>query len=190
MTQKDYWKNGKTGLRKPTMADAEEIIGTIKRCEYDTEADALADELHLPHSAEGCREHWEKRVREEAKDDNCNLIIADVEGKLCGFINVFNAAPRHGGFSYGISMLPEYRGKGMAREAVTMLLDYYFNQLRYHRCGLHIYDFNPRSVRFHEKLGFQKCGQLHECHFYDGKYHDSLLYEMTAERFNEMRKQG
>lgn len=75
---------------------------------------------------------------------------------------------------------------GIAKEAVLLILDYYFNHLRYHRCGIHIYDFNPRSVRFHEKLGFKKCGQL-QCHYFKGEFHDSLLYEMTAVQFNIMK---
>jgi len=29
-------------------------------------------------------------------------------------------------------------GKGIAKEAVLLILDYYFNYLRYHRCGIHI----------------------------------------------------
>ena len=185
--RKNYWCGSTVILRTPNDNDVEKIVADFERPDYDSEAEWLADELYLPRSVQGCREFWEKTAKEGPQGDNCNLIIADYSGNLCGFINVFNTSARHGGFSYGISVLPEARGKGFAKEAVLILLDYYFNYLRYHRCGIHIYDFNPRSVRFHEKLGFKKCGQLHECHYFKGKYHDSLLFEMMAEQFNEMR---
>lgn len=184
-TRKNFWSGASIVLRTPTASDIDKIVADHERTDYDSEAEWLADELHLPRSAQGCRAHWEKEAQEPPKDDNCNLIIVNKEDGLCGFINVFNASPRHGGFSYGISLLPEYRGLGYAEEAVNIVLSYYFNQLRYHRCGIHIYDFNERSIRFHEKLGFTKVGQFRECHFFNGRYHDCLHYDMTAEEFNK-----
>jgi RimJ/RimL family protein N-acetyltransferase len=166
------------------MADVDAIVADFERIDYDSEAECLADELHLPRSPQGCRLHWEQIAKGGPPSDNCSLVIIDHSENLCGFIGVHDTSPRHGGFCYGMSILPEFRGLGYAKEAVTMVLDYYFNHLRYHRCGTHIYDFNPRSIRFHEKMGFVKCGQLHGCHFFEGKYHDSFLYEMISEHFN------
>jgi RimJ/RimL family protein N-acetyltransferase len=179
----NYWRGEHIELRRPTPTDIDNIVADFENT--DSEAEWLADLLHLPRSAQACREHWERIAKEPPRGDECNLVIVDFSGRLCGFINVFDASARSGGFSYGISMLPEYRGLGYAAEAVRLILDFYFNHLRYHRCGIHIYDYNPRSIRFHEKLGFVQCGHQHECDFFDGEYHDSLLYEMLADNFNK-----
>ena len=188
MTRKNYWSNQDIMLRTPTLSDVEQIVADFERKDYDSEAEWLADELNLPRSSSGCREFWEKISKEGPQGDNCRLVITGHDGILYGFINVFDSSTRHGGFSYGISLFPEYRGKGYAKKAVLLLLDYYFNHLRFHRCGIHVYDFNTRSIQFHEKLGFKKCGHLHECHYFEGNYHDSIQYEMTAEQYNEMWK--
>lgn len=183
--RKNYWSNANIILRIPNTCDVDRIVSDFERLDYDSEAEWLADELHLPRSAEGCRTYWEKISKEGLQNDKCSLVISDHKGNLCGFINVFNASSRHGGFSYGVSILPEYRRKGFARAAVLMILDFYFNHLRYHRCGIHIYDFNIDSIRFHEKLGFVECGRLHESYFFKGKFHDTILFEMTAEQFDK-----
>ncbi|GHU92014.1 SPBc2 prophage-derived uncharacterized N-acetyltransferase YokL [Clostridia bacterium] len=180
---KNYWQGELVRLRMPEPKDVEKIVENY-RLNPDTEAEWLADELHLPRSVADCRKHWERMVSEPPNGDECSLIICTTDGNYAGTIGIHNTSQRHGGFSYGLSLLPEYRGRGYATEAMRLLLDYYFNHLRYHRCGTHIYDFNPRSARFHEKLGFRKCGELNEAHFFEGKYHNSLLYEMTADMFN------
>ena len=98
-------------------------------------------------------------------------------------MNLICHVPFKGAANFGKRM----PGKGIAKEAVLLILDYYFNYLRYHRCGIHIYDYNPHSIYFHEKMGFQKCGQLHEAQFFKGEYHDTMLYEMIAHEFNGKR---
>ena len=184
--RKNYWQAEHIVLRLPNMADVDQVVADYGR--RDTEAESFAGEMCLPRSSDGCRANWERIVKEGAEGDNCSLLICNLEGTLCGFLNVFGTSQRHGSFSYGISMLSEVRGKGYAAEAVNLLLDYYFNHLRYHRCGINVYGFNPRSIRFHEKLGFRKCGEMHEVIYYEGKYHDQMLYEMTAEQFNQRNR--
>jgi RimJ/RimL family protein N-acetyltransferase len=183
-TYKNYWRGERISLRSPEPDDVDKIVENYRN-NPDTESDWLADELHFPRSVDSCRKYWERQVSEpQTAGDVCNLIISGSGGELYGFINAFNTSHRRGGFSYGVSLLPRYRGLGYAAEAVTLLLDYYFNHLRYHRCGIQIYEFNLPSIRFHEKFGFRKCGEFHESHYCGGKYHNSLIYEITADQFN------
>ena len=55
-------------------------------------------------------------------------------------------------------------------------LNYYFNELRYNKVNVYIYDYNTPSIKFHEKLGFKKEGRLRQMAYSMGKYHDTLFY--------------
>ena len=64
-------------------------------------------------------------------------------------------------------------------------MNYYFNELRYHKVNAGVYSFNEPSKRLHEKMGFKKEGQLiREVKFTNGKYWDMIIYGMTKGEFN------
>lgn len=77
-------------------------------------------------------------------------------------------------------------GNGYGREAVTILLRYYFRELRYQKVVALVYAFNERSANFHQKLGFQLEGQLRRMVYTNGRYYDSLYFGMTAEEFDQI----
>lgn len=49
---------------------------------------------------------------------------------------------------------PHWR-RGYASDAICIVLRYYFEELRYQKCTVSVYDFNESSLRLHEWLGFQ-----------------------------------
>jgi RimJ/RimL family protein N-acetyltransferase len=80
-------------------------------------------------------------------------------------------------------MLEGKAGKGFATRAFSRVLEYYFNELRYQKCSVYIYEFNEASLRFHKKLGFEEEGRLRREYYTDGKYYDSLNFGLFAEAF-------
>ncbi len=49
-----------------------------------------------------------------------------------------------------------------------------------------VYAFNERSIRLHEKMGFQKEGQIRRAVYTNGQYYDEILYGMTKEEFESI----
>lgn len=90
---------------------------------------------------------------------------------------------RSGTFMYGISILPSYRRKGYASEAIRLTLRYYFNERRYQKCTIEVFSYNPASMRLHESLGFTLEGRLRRMVFSGGEFHDALYYGITCEEF-------
>ena len=72
----------------------------------------------------------------------------------------------------GYAFLPRYWGQGYAREAVTLLLRYYFRELRFQKVTILIYSFNARSIRFHERFGFTESGVLRRVGWKHDAWHD------------------
>lgn len=66
------------------------------------------------------------------------------------------------------------RNKGFAAEAITLLLDYAFNELDLHKIEMGVYSDNKAAVRCYEKLGFNIEGSLKDHMLIDGKYRDLL----------------
>jgi RimJ/RimL family protein N-acetyltransferase len=78
----------------------------------------------------------------------------------------------------------QYHDKGYGSEAVRLLLDFGFNQLNLHRIFLFTHDINKRAQRVYEKIGFKPGGRRRQASFFEGSYHDLLLYDMLASEFS------
>ncbi|MDY3006399.1 GNAT family N-acetyltransferase [Anaerococcus sp. AGMB00486] len=62
----------------------------------------------------------------------------------------------------GIVFDPAFTSKGYGFKAMTILLDYYFNDMKFYELYLEVNDFNVRAKKLYEKLGFKKIGTSFE----------------------------
>jgi RimJ/RimL family protein N-acetyltransferase len=69
-----------------------------------------------------------------------------------------------------------YRGKGIGREALRLLLDFGFNELNFHRIQLDVIEYNHPAVKLYEGAGFVREGVYREFIHRDGKRYDMYLY--------------
>ena len=69
-------------------------------------------------------------------------------------------------------------GKGYGSEAINLLTNYGFNELRLHTIYLTVLDNNPRAKRAYTKCGFKECGRRHEAMYRNGKYIDVIYMEL------------
>ena len=73
-----------------------------------------------------------------------------------------------------------YRGKGLAREATQMWIDYGFKTLKLHKIYVNTLHHNLRNIKLNEDLGFQVEGILRNEVYFDGTYHDVLRMGLVA----------
>ncbi len=177
------WEGRLTFLRAIEPGDWE-AIGAL---DADDTAQRLGDDLQLPRSRVALQAWADAEATRPRTDDNVRLaIVAFAEFRVVGLINVHGAQPRHRSFEYGITIGSKDQGKGYGREAVHLLLRYMFEELGYHSAHATVYAFNARSQRFHESFGFTPGGKLRESHFSGGRFHDELLYSITAREFADI----
>jgi RimJ/RimL family protein N-acetyltransferase len=142
----------------------------------------------FPDSQERVRKWVSELAIAEPWKHEFRLMIENLEGACVGTINSHTCNPRAGTFQYGIYLAPEHRQKGFGAEAIELLLNYFFHELRYQKVNVAIHAFNEGSLALHRKLGFQQEGRLRRMVFAKGKFHDEVILGMTAEEFDQSEK--
>lgn len=177
--RKYVWEGNKVRLRPVQASDWEKFHNN----DLDSDLARRCDMIHFPRSCEGTKAWAERRSNEGPDGDNFMLAIETLEGELVGNINTHSCDNRSGVFKYGLGIFRDYWRKSYGSDAIMVMLRYYFEELRYQKVSAHIYSFNDGSIKLHEKLCFQKEGQLRRMIYTKGTYYDELVYGLTKEEF-------
>ena len=99
------------------------------------------------------------------------------EDKLLGLIELDGIMWSHGTSYISIAIGDKAeRGKGLGREAMSLMLDFAFHELNLHRVFLTVFSYNTAAIAMYEKLGFTREGAYREHLQRDGQRFDMLLY--------------
>lgn len=182
MSEFNIWEGEQVRLRALEPGDAERF----HEFDQDTESARNGARIELPRSLEGAKQWIEETSRRNGQDDSFYFVIETLErGELVGSINTFNCNRRSGTFSYGIGVGREYSGHGYAKEAIRLVLRFFFCELNYQKVNVGVYSFNDRSLQMHLAVGFQQEGRLRRMVYSDGQHHDVLMLGMTREEFDQ-----
>ncbi|MEM7373617.1 MAG: GNAT family protein [Bacteroidota bacterium] len=83
----------------------------------------------------------------------------------------------------GYTIAREHQRQGYAREGISGLLNFLFQQKQIHKVQALIDVRNIASIRFVEKLGFQKEGHFRENYFENGQWWDEVQYGLLRSAF-------
>lgn len=181
MENVNVWQGEKVRLRGIEPQDFE----TMYQWRSDSEAFGKVDYLSFPHSYEHFKKKMDQSLEKGPDGDSYLFAIENLEGELIGEVGTFHCNRRMGTFQYGVFIARNHWGKGYGKEVVRLLLRFYFMELGYQKVTIHIVSFNERSIKFHERLGFQKEGQLRRMSYTNGHYYDEIYLGMTREEFVE-----
>ena len=179
----NIWKGEKVRLRAANENDG--FLFADDKGNTDTECMRRYDYIDFPLAAKEFGKRIDKYMQGESFGHDFMFVIEDADGEAVGFVITFDCDSRMGTFKYGLFLTEKAKGKGYGSEAVRLMLNYYFNELRYNKVNVYIYDFNTPSIRFHEKLGFVKEGRLRQMAYSNGTYHDTVFYGMLKDEFNK-----
>jgi RimJ/RimL family protein N-acetyltransferase len=177
-----FWQTDRIRLRQIEAEDWEFYY----LWNMDSQVARDVNDLPFPQSKASVKEWAVKTSKAEPENNEMKLAIELREsGQLIGIINSHHCDARVGEFMYGIAIRREHHRKGYASEAITLLMRYFFEELRYQKCTIDVHGWNDASVFLHEKLGFIREGQVRRSLFTQGKHFDRLIYGMTIEEFRE-----
>jgi len=134
----------------------------------------LAEVFPHPYTMEAARE-WIRRNLDNAVP-HLSLAIT-IEDEVVGGIGVMakdDVYVRTAEVGYWLS--EDYWGRGIATEAVALVVEYAFGQLKLARLEAGVFAWNPASARVLEKNGFTLEATLKDRIFKDGQLTDELLY--------------
>jgi len=177
-----FWQGEKVRLRPLRTDDAERsFVGIL-----DSPArQFLALGIELPTSIELQRSFLEKYAG--CKDVGGEIIFAieTLEGVNVGGIALNDRDDKNGLFGFAVEIGRDHRRKGYAQEALRILLNYGFWERRYQKCNSACAQTNDASTALHKKVGFVEEGRRRRQVFFNGEYHDLVLFGMTREEFDE-----
>lgn len=76
----------------------------------------------------------------------------------------------------GYALHPDYHRKGIMTETLKAVLDFAFNDLRFHSITADVNPANDASKSLLESLGFKQEAYFRESYYFDGKFLDSAVY--------------
>ena len=123
------------------------------------------------------------RLRSVRLEYSCG--IYDVESNaLIGQISLYGIKqlPFSSGF-IGYALDERYAGKGIASEAVLLMVHFAFYSLYLNRVEAYVSPTNIASIRVLEKVGFLQEGLLKQLIYINGNWEDHYIYAITASKY-------
>lgn len=181
--RKNFWESERLRIRALEEKDLQMYIQN--RHEPDSVRQWYEDSLMFPMSEKETKDDYEKTVTDYTKEDKRIFILETLDGMYMGEISIWLTSARARFFRYGIFLDESARGKGLGKEALIIVLDFYFNELNYRKAAPCVYSYNSNSQKFHEKFGFKLEGIVKDEIYSRGQYHDMRYYAMFKDEFNE-----
>ncbi len=144
----------------------------------------------FPFSEVGAEE-FIRRVNSQPSPPSSIVFGVEVDGKLVGLASLSNInwISRNCYFSIAIYD-PAYWNKGIGTEATKLIVSYAFEFLNMHKILLEVYEYNERAIHVYEKIGFKVEGRLRKNHYYNGRYHDTIVMGILAEEYFQSGDKG
>ena len=115
-----------------------------------------------------------------SKEEFVFAIVKCDNDELIGNVGLQNIDYKNGNAELGIFIGEEDNlSKGYGSEAIKLLLNYAFNNLRLHNIMLTVYADNLRAIKAYTKCGFKEFGRRREALFRDGHYIDVIYMEIV-----------
>lgn len=143
----------------------------------DPELNDLDSELpYMEESFGDFKRRFERLVYDEHPTSIDFEIHAD-DGTLIGIAFVSDVSEHNAHASIGITIgNRDYWGKGYGRDALTVLLDYCFQDLKLHRVAAETFEFNDAWRRLVKWAGFEREGLVAEYVRRGDRYWDKEIY--------------
>lgn len=78
---------------------------------------------------------------------------------------------------------PEEQQSGLGQEALFLLCRFLFRHRGLNKVYTHVGSFNEGGIELFESSGFKLDGTLRHHHFYQGEFHDELVYSLLLFEF-------
>lgn len=159
-------------IETPSTIDATELLEVARRI--------MTESKHLLTQGDEFKftvEMQEKRIGDFTEHPDALLLVARVDGKIVGMVD-FKVGTRrriaHHGM-LGLSLIPEFTGKGLGRLLMIELIQWAQQNQRVEALRLQVHRKNLVAIRLYESLGFKVEGcEVRGIKFDDGTFDDVL----------------
>jgi RimJ/RimL family protein N-acetyltransferase len=89
---------------------------------------------------------------------------------------------RRASFAIGI-LDPQCLGRGIGTEAMRLVLQFAFDQLKLHRISVRVLAYNERAIRSYQRCGFVIEGRERGAAWVNGEWHDDIIMGLLDREF-------
>ena len=132
-----------------------------------------------PYSRFYLKQYIETNTNDIYADRQLRLMIETPSGEVAGIIDLFGFEPFHSRAEVGIVIAEEYRGFGIGRLALSLLVEYCLGFLGMHQLYAHIDVSNEACRQLFEKCGFKECACLKDWMRTGNAYRDVVLVQLV-----------
>ena len=99
-------------------------------------------------------------------------VVNKEDGNIIGHISLCNIDKRNNSARIGTVLVgdKDSRGKGIGEQMISEILEIAFEEFKFHRVDLVVYDFNESAIRCYEKAGFKIEGLMKESRRFKDEY--------------------
>lgn len=148
---------------------------------FDTENNELfwnVSHTQTPFSKFLLKQYIENSHLDIFEAKQLRLVIEDKTSmRPIGLIDLFDFNPQHFRAGIGILVHEKYQNKGVASEAIKLLVRYSFTHLNIHQLYANISSENKKSLALFKKHMFKKVGIKKDWIFLNNRFHDELLFQ-------------
>jgi RimJ/RimL family protein N-acetyltransferase len=133
------------------------------------------------------RRLWLINARENLAPTDAAIIRRAEDAVPVGTVGIMHLDWRNRRCEFGPIFIGEleYRGRGIAKEAEILVLDYCFNHLGLHKVIAHVPESNAEVIPLHEAAGFRRDILLRDHIFRGGRFEGLHLLSCLASEFRE-----
>lgn len=156
----------------------------------------IEDDLDFVLNAERSRENrpfvavWtrEQHLAALTSEDQSHLIIESIaNGRRVGYIILAGLADANQSIEFRRIVVTE-KGKGIGKEALQLVMDLAFEDLKAHRLWLDVKEHNGRAQHIYESAGFVKEGVLRECFKAEDGFESLVVMSMLRREYERVRQ--
>lgn len=166
-------------LRRMEPSDAEAL--------FDYRSDEITNKYQgwIPKSLEEVQSFLQKLAPDfNVPDTWFQFAIIEKEGgNLIGDLGVHFIDEHQ--VELGCTLNKKFQGRGFANEALTVVINHLFIDLKKHRISGSIDPNNTGSILMMERLGFRKEAHFKESYLHHGQWVDDVVYGLLSKEWNK-----
>jgi diamine N-acetyltransferase len=125
------------------------------------------------------QELYEKHIHDQTE----RRFVVEVEGQRVGLVELVEINYIHRRSEFQIMIAPEFQGRGYAKKATSLAMQYAFSTLNLYKLYLVVDADNEKAIHIYEQMGFIKEGDLIKEFFVEGEYHNALRMCIFQDQF-------
>ena len=162
--------------------DAESLLDLhLRNCELFQKYSPTFD--HDFYTLDSKSKHINNSIKQREEDKNYSFgIYLKDNGKLVGDVSLYHIS--RGALQrclIGYSLDKQYNGRGYTTEAVSLAVEFAFNELKLHRVDAGVMLRNIGSMRVLEKVGFHREGIEQKGVKINGQWEDHQIFAIISD---------